>query len=235
MRWAECRAIYNLVMNSPTLTIDVVSDVVCPWCYIGKRKLEAALALPEAADLPNVVIRWHPFQLNPDMPAEGIGRKQYLEDKFGGPQGAAEVYDRVRTAGKAAGLELNIDGITRQPNTLAAHALIAFAQLGDADGNDIKERLLKAYFVENRFIGSPQVLADIADEAGLNGAQALAFVTDPDQLAAVAQADAKVRSMGISGVPFFIFNQTVGVSGAQDPVTLLGAMRQAANQPAKLG
>jgi predicted DsbA family dithiol-disulfide isomerase len=222
-------------MNSPTLTIDVVSDVVCPWCYIGKRKLEAALALPEAADLPNVVIRWHPFQLNPDLPAQGVGRKQYLEDKFGGPQGAAEVYDRVRTAGKAAGLDLNIDGITRQPNTLAAHALIAFAQLGDADGSDIKERLLKAYFIENRFIGSPQVLADIADEAGLNGTQALAFVTDSEQLAAVARADAQVRSMGISGVPFFIFNQKVGVSGAQDPVTLLGAMHQAAAPSGKLG
>lgn len=222
-------------MNSPTLTIDVVSDVVCPWCYIGKRKLEAALALPEAADLPNVVIRWHPFQLNPDLPAQGVGRKQYLEDKFGGPQGAAEVYDRVRTAGRAAGLDLNIDGITRQPNTLAAHALIAFAQLGDANGSDIKERLLKAYFIENRFIGSPQVLADIADEAGLNGTQALAFVTDAEQLAAVAQADAQVRSMGISGVPFFIFNQKVGVSGAQDPVTLLGAMHQAAASSGKLG
>ena len=214
-------------MNSPTLTIDIVSDVVCPWCYIGKRKLEAALALPEAADLPNVVIRWHPFQLNPDLPTQGVGRQQYLEDKFGGPQGAAQVYERVRAAGKAVGLDLNIDGITRQPNTLAAHALIAFAQLGDADGNDVKERLLRAYFVENRFIGSPQVLAEIAEEAGLNGEQALAFVTDPEQLAAVAQADAQVRSMGISGVPFFIFNQKVGVSGAQDPVTLLGAMRQA--------
>jgi len=155
-------------MNSPTLTIDIVSDVVCPWCYIGKRKLEAALAMPEAADLPNVVIRWHPFQLNPDLPQQGISRKQYLEDKFGGPQRAAEIYERVRAAGRTAGLELNIDGITLQPNTLAAHALIAFAQQGDADGGDIKERLLKAYFVENRFIGSPDVLAEIADEAGLN-------------------------------------------------------------------
>lgn len=236
LRWAvEPGATYNLAMNSPTLTIDVVSDVVCPWCYIGKRKLEAALALPEAADLPNVVIRWHPFQLNPDVPAQGIGRKQYLEDKFGGPQGAAEVYDRVRTAGKAAGLDLNIEGITRQPNTLAAHGLMAFAQLGDADGSDIAERLFKAYFVESRFIGSPQVLADIADEAGLNGTQALAFVTDPEQLAAVARADGQVRSMGISGVPFFIFNQKVAVSGAQDPVTLVGAMRQAAAQLPNLG
>ena len=214
-------------MNSTTLTIDVVSDVVCPWCYIGKRKLEAALALPGAVTLPNVVIRWHPFQLNPDMPAQGMSRQQYLEDKFGGPQRAAEIYERVRTAGQAMGLALNIDGITLQPNTLAAHALIAFAQLGDADGNEIKERLLKAYFVENRFIGSADVLADIAGEAGLNGAAARDFVTDPVQLAAVAQADTHVRSLGISGVPFFIFNQKLTISGAQEPATLLSAMQQA--------
>ena len=214
-------------MNSPTLTIDIVSDVVCPWCFIGKRKLEAALALPDAADLPNVIIRWHPFQLNPDLPSQGISRKQYLEDKFGGPERAAEIYERVRTAGRSVGLELNIDGITLQPNTLAAHALIAFAQLGDADGSDMKERLLNAYFVENRFIGSPDVLAEIAEEAGLNGDDARAFVTDPDHLEAVAQADARVRGMGISGVPFFIFNQRVSVSGAQDPAVLLGAMQQA--------
>ena len=214
-------------MNTPTLTIDVVSDVVCPWCYIGKRKLEAALALPAAAELPNVVIRWHPFQLNPDLPAEGVSRQQYLADKFGGPQRAAEIYERVRAAGNAVGLALNIDGITLQPNTLAAHALIAFAQLGDFDASDIKERLLKAYFVENRFIGSADVLAEIAEEAGLNGEDARAFVTDPDQLAAVAQADAHVRSLGISGVPFFIFNQQVTVSGAQDPAVLLAAMQQA--------
>jgi predicted DsbA family dithiol-disulfide isomerase len=220
-------------MNSPTLTIDVVSDVVCPWCYIGKRKLEAALALPEAADLPNVVIRWHPFQLNPDMPAGGMPRQQYLEDKFGGPARAAEIYERVRAAGQAAGLTLNIDGITQQPNTLAAHALMAFAQAGDADGSDMQERLLKAYFVENRFIGDPDVLAEIAEEAGLNGDDARAFVTDPDHLEAVAQADAHVRSLGISGVPFFIFNQKVSVSGAHDPATLLGAMQEAVEE--KLG
>lgn len=214
-------------MNSPTLTINIVSDVVCPWCFIGKRKLEAALALPEAADLPNVIIRWHPFQLNPDLPSQGISRKQYLEDKFGGPQRAAEVYERVRTAGRSVGLELDIDGIRLQPNTLAAHALIAFAQMGDADGSDMKERLLNAYFVENRFIGSPDVLAEIAEEAGLNGDDARAFVTDPDHLEAVAEADARVRGMGISGVPFFIFNQRVSVSGAQDPAVLLGAMQQA--------
>lgn len=220
-------------MNSPTLTIDVVSDVVCPWCYIGKRKLESALALPEAASLPNVLVRWHPFQLNPELPAQGISRQHYLEDKFGGPARAAEVYQRVRAAGQAVGLTLNIEGITLQPNTLAAHALIAFAQAGDFDASDIKERLLKAYFVENRFIGSTDVLAEIAEEAGLNGAHARAFVSDPEQLAAVAQADAHIRSLGVSAVPFFIFNQKVAVSGAQDPATLLEAMQKAVDS--KLG
>ena len=214
-------------MNSPTLTIDIVSDVVCPWCYIGKRKLEAALASAQASELPTAVVRWHPFQLNPDMPALGVPRKQYLEDKFGGPQRAEEIYARVRAAGQAVGLHLNIEGITRQPNTLAAHALIAFAQQGDADANDIKERLLKAYFVENRFIGDPAVLADIAAEAGLSGSAAHAFVTDSEQLAQVAQVDAHVRSLGINGVPFFIFNQAVTLSGAQDPATMVAAMQQA--------
>lgn len=215
-------------MSTSSLTIDIVSDVVCPWCYIGKRKLEAALELAHAAGLPTPEIRWHPFQLNPDMPGAGISRKQYLEDKFGGPQRAAEIYERVRTAGRAAGLELNIDGITLQPNTLAAHALIAFAQQGGAEaGSAVKERLLKAYFIENRFIGDVDVLAQIALEAGLDADAARAYVTDPAQLKAVADADAQVRGMGIGGVPFFIFNQKVAVSGAQDPANLLAAMQQA--------
>ena len=215
-------------MNEASVwTIDVVSDVVCPWCYIGKRKLEAALEQARAAGLSEPEVRWHPFQLNPDMPAEGVSRKSYLEDKFGGPQRAAEIYARVKAAGKAAGLELDIDGITRQPNTLAAHALLTYAQQqGPGLGNDVKERLLKAYFIENRFIGDVDVLADIAQAAGLDAAAARAFVSDPQQLEQVAAADARARQMGIGGVPFFIFNQKVAVSGAQDPAHLLAAMQQ---------
>jgi predicted DsbA family dithiol-disulfide isomerase len=209
------------------LTIDIVSDVVCPWCYIGKRKLEAALALPEAAGLPPVVIRWHPFQLNPDLPATGMPRKQYLEDKFGGPERAKTIYDRVRAAGDAVGLTLNIDGIAHQANTLAAHALIAFAQQGDQDGSDMKERLLKAYFVENRNIGDTDVLVAIATEAGLDADAARAFITSADERAAVSESDAQARQLGVTGVPFFIFNRQLAVSGAQDPATLLEAMKQA--------
>ena len=219
------------------LTIDIVSDVVCPWCFIGKRKLEAALQLPEAAGLPPVHIRWHPFQLNPDLPQEGVSRKQYLEDKFGGPQRAAEIYARVGAAGKAVGLNLNFDGIERQANTLMAHALIAYAQNSPLNhlpgapdnrlGNDVKERLLNAYFVEGRFIGSLDVLVEVAVAAGLDGDAVRAHLSDPATREAVSDADAQARQLGVSGVPFFIFNQKVAVSGAQDPQTLVQAMQQA--------
>ena len=229
-------------MTEPTLTIDIVSDVVCPWCFIGKRKLEAALKLPEAADLPNVHIRWHPFQLNPDMPEAGVPRKEYLESKFGGPERAKEIYARVGAAGKAVGLDLNFDGIKQQANTLMAHALIAYAQnsplnhlAGDADnplGNAVKERLLNAYFVEGRFIGSLDVLVDIACAAGLDADDVRRHLSDPATRDAVSQADAQARQMGISGVPFFIFNQKVAVSGAQDPAALLQAMQQAVAEAA---
>ena len=223
--------------GTPPLTIDIVSDVVCPWCFIGKRKLEAALQLPEAAGLPPVQIRWHPFQLNPDLPQEGVSRKQYLEDKFGGPQRAAEIYARVGAAGKAVGLDLNFDGIQRQANTLMAHALIAYAQNSPLNqvpgapdnhlGHAVKERLLNAYFVEGRFIGSLDVLVEVAVAAGLDGDAVRAHLSDPATRAAVGQADTQARQMGVSGVPFFIFNQKVAVSGAQDPATLLQAMQQA--------
>ena len=218
-----------------TLTIDIVSDVVCPWCYIGKRKLEAALASPEAAGLPPIEIRWHPFQLNPDMPQAGVPRKQYLEDKFGGPERAAEIYARVGAAGKAVGLNLNFDGIKQQANTLLAHALISYAQRSPQNdsantlGNDVKERIMKAYFVDGHFIGSVDVLVDIAVAAGLQAAAVREFLSDPAERDAVSQADSQARQMGVSGVPFFIFNQKVAVSGAQEPAALLAAMQQAVN------
>ena len=217
---------------TPVLTIDIVSDVVCPWCYIGKRKLEAALASPEAAGLPPIQIRWHPFQLNPDLPQAGVSRKQYLEDKFGGPERAAEIYARVGTAGKAVGLDLNFDGIKQQANTLLAHTLIAYAQQSPKNdavntlGNDVKERIMKAYFVDGLFIGSMDVLVDIAASAGLPVAEVRAFLSDSVQRDAVSQADAQARRMGVTGVPFFIFNQKVAVSGAQEPAALLAAMQQ---------
>ncbi len=212
---------------SPTLAIDIVSDVVCPWCYIGKRHVEAALAQFRAAHPATpVAIRWHPFQLNPDLPPEGNDRKAYLEAKFGGPQRAAEIYARVSAAGRNAGLALNFDGIARQPNTLLAHALIAYAQSVEGGGNAdaIVERLFKAYFVDGLFIGDIDVLLAIAKECGLDEAATRAVLADPATLEQIAHLDANVRRQGISGVPFLIFNQKLALSGAQPPEVMLDAM-----------
>jgi predicted DsbA family dithiol-disulfide isomerase len=206
-------------------TIDVVSDVVCPWCYIGKRHLEAAIAQLPADTRP--VVRWHPFQLNPDLPRAGIGRRSYLEEKFGGPERAAQIYERVKAAGRAAGLELDFDRIERQPNTLDAHRLIAWAQAeGGGDADALVEALFRAYFVEGRYIGDREVLAEIAGEAGYDAARARELLGDETGVAEIAEMDKHARQMGISGVPFFVFNQRVGVSGAQGGPALLEALAQ---------
>ncbi len=232
----------------PSIQIDIVSDVVCPWCYIGKRHLEAALVMlrEKHADL-SVTTRWHPFQLNPDLPSEGIDRRSYLEDKFGGPARAKEIYARVGAAGTVAGLALDFDAIERQPNTLAAHALIALAQAertdartgdqhseanGDASSDTevtdrIVEALFKAYFVDGRFIGDIEVLIDIAASCGMNAVTTRSTLRDAFALDRIASADASVRAQGISGVPFFVFNQKLALSGAQPPAALLDAMDQA--------
>ncbi len=213
------------------IDIDIVSDVVCPWCYIGKRHVELAISQwrerhPDA----QVKVRWHPFQLNPDLPLEGTDRKGYLEAKFGGPQRAKEIYARVSAAGRNAGLELNFDGILKQPNTLAAHALIAYAQsVNDgAHADAVAERLFKAYFVDGKFIGDVEVLVAIAAECGLDADAARVVLTGRATLEQIAAQDANVRQQGVTGVPFFVFNQKVALSGAQPPKVLLDAMEKSA-------
>jgi predicted DsbA family dithiol-disulfide isomerase len=211
------------------LTVDVVSDVVCPWCYIGKRRLEAALArLRESSpDLP-VEIRWHPFQLNPDLPPGGIDRREYLEAKFGGPQRAAQIYDRVRAAGETVGIPFAFDAIARQPNTREAHRLIAWAQSrpeGDADA--LVEAMFRAYFLEGRFVGDRDELVKLATDAGFDPDDTRAFLASDALEDVITESDARARSMGISGVPFFIFNGKTAVSGAHEPEALLAAIAQA--------
>jgi predicted DsbA family dithiol-disulfide isomerase len=220
--------------NAP-FAIDVVSDVVCPWCYIGKRRLEAALASVAAAD-PSFapVVRWHPFQLNPELPREGVDRKRYLEAKFGGPANAAQIYARVKAAGESAGLALAFDRIERQPNTLDAHRLVAWAQ-SRRDADELVERLFAAYFVEGRAIGERDVLASIAGEAGFDREAAKAFLAGNDLAGEVEEADRRARELGIGGVPFFIFDGRIAVSGAHEPEVLRGAIAQAlSTEPAPL-
>ena len=210
----------------PARTVDVVSDVVCPWCYIGKRQLEDAIArLPEAE---RPVVRWHPFQLNPDLPPEGIDRRSYLEAKFGGADRAAQIYERVRAAGRGAGLELAIDRIERQPNTLDAHRLIAWAQ-ADAtrDPTALVEALFRAYFVEGRPVGERDALAALAGEAGYDAQAAREMLESDTGIDEIQAMDRHAREMGITGVPFFVFDGKLGVSGAAGADTLLDAMAQA--------
>jgi len=209
------------------LTIDIISDVVCPWCYIGKRRLESALAelaLREPAVRP--FVSWHPFQLNPDLPREGIDRRAYVEGKFGGAERAREVYERVREAGAQVGIPFAFGAIPRQPNTRDAHRLISWAQAqGDADA--LVERLFRAYFLDGRFVGDPEVLAAIAGEAGLPADAARAYLATDQGDDAIVAMDRRVRELGVGGVPFFIFNGRVAVSGAQEPATLLDAIAEA--------
>jgi predicted DsbA family dithiol-disulfide isomerase len=207
------------------LAIDIVSDVVCPWCYIGKRRLEAALAERGAGGRVNV--RWHPFQLNPDLPRGGADRRSYLERKFGGAERAAEIYARVEAAGREAGIWFEFERIERQPNTLDAHRLLAWAQGLDAvKAMRLVEDLFRAYFTQGVDIGNIEQLSRLAAQAGFDAYAATAMLTSGEGRAAVAAADQRARAMGVTGVPLFIFNQRVAVSGAQPPKVLAEAMLQ---------
>jgi predicted DsbA family dithiol-disulfide isomerase len=212
---------------SPPLFVDVVSDVVCPWCYIGKRKLETALTRLRA-DEPSLapVVRWHPFELNPDLPVEGIPRASYLEKKFGGRARAAEIYARVQAVGAEVGIAFEFDRIARQPNTRDAHRVLAWAQQrGDAGA--LVERLFRAYFVEGRWIGELEELAALAAEADLPRDEARAMLASDLYRAEVEAEYREAQQSGITGVPFFIFNGRTAVSGAHDPDVLLEAIATA--------
>ena len=213
-------------MTTP-LTVDVVSDIVCPWCFIGKRKLEHALIELRATEPAlEVVIRWHPFELNSDLPAEGIARASYVERKFGGAERADQVYRRVRDAGEAVGLALRFDRIEQQPNTFDGHRLIAWAQ-EQGDATPLVERLFQAFFLEGRRIGEPAELARLAAECGWPEHDALAMLESDALQQAVRNESREALDVGIQGVPFFIFNGRIAVSGAQDPAGLLEAIAAA--------
>ena len=214
------------------LTVDVVSDIVCPWCFIGKRKLEVALGEINSSDPSlGVEVRWHPFQLNPDLPADGIPRTRYVEQKFGGAARADDVYARVTNAGEAVGISFRFDRIERQPNTFDGHRLIAWAQQ-QGDATVLVERLFSAFFLDGRRIGDRDELAGLAAECGLSQRDAHAMLESDAMREAVENESREALDVGIQGVPFFIFNGSVAVSGAQDPATLREAMAAARRDPA---
>jgi predicted DsbA family dithiol-disulfide isomerase len=215
------------VKEAATLVIDVVSDLVCPWCFIGKRKLERALTQFSHVDsLVDVQVRWHPFQLNPDLPADGMPRATYVAQKFGGATLASDVYARVRTAGEAVGIPFQFDSIEIQPNTFDGHRLVAWVQ-HERDAGDLVERLFNAFFIEGRHIGNADELARLAAECGCPEEGARAMLASDALRDVVASESREAIDAGIQGVPCFIFNGRIAVSGAQDPQTLLRAITAA--------
>jgi len=203
---------------SSTLNIQIVSDPVCPWCYLGKRRLERALA--ERPDLATE-ITWLPFQLSPDLPREGRDRREHYASIFGEAR-AQEISARMRETAQAEGLDFELRPGARSPNTLSAHVLLYWAAQDPAvDQSALAERLFKAHHVDCEDIGDAGVLARLAGEAGMDAARVLADLgAGRDEDAVLALID-QVRAAGITGVPFFIFDSQLAVSGAQPPEALL--------------
>ncbi len=204
--------------------IDVISDVVCPWCFIGKRRLDEAL---RQSGMEGASVRWHPFELNPDLPLEGLDRRAYLEAKFGGAVNAAATYARVREAGASTGIAFQFERIARQPNTRAAHRLVGWWQEQGNDASALMERLFHAYFLDGLSLVGESALVDIAAEAGVDAAEARDMLASGAGDAEVAAAERRAQAIGVSGVPFFVFGRRVGVSGAQAVDLLVEALQQA--------
>lgn len=199
------------------MRIDIFSDVICPWCFIGKKRLEKALAL---RPLPDLQIRWRAFQLNPGMPEEGMDRQAYLAAKFGGPESAQRIYDTVGAAGRRSGVAFAFDKITRTPNTVAAHRLIRFSErFGRQDA--MVETLFQAYFLQGRNLSDKDSLADIAAAAGLDRAAVRGYLDSDEDTETVLAEDAYARKLGIGGVPCFIVDGRYALSGAQEPEAFL--------------
>ncbi|WP_372890853.1 DsbA family protein [Rhodosalinus sp.] len=193
--------------------LDILSDPICPWCYIGKAQLDRAL---EAEPDHPFEVEWHPFQLNPDMPDGGMDRRSYLEAKFGGKEKAATVYAEIAEHAAAAGLEIDWSAIDRTPSTLDAHRLIHWAGIEGCQ-TAIVSALFRAYFQEGRDIGRHEVLADIADARGMDASVVLRLLATDEDREEIAGRDKAAREMGVTGVPTFIVARSHAVPGAQPP------------------
>lgn len=209
------------------LPITVVSDIVCPWCFIGHRHLQDALErLPEI----ETTVDWRPYQLHPYIPPEGVSFDEHYRRKFGG--NLEMLRARVQQAGESAGIDFHFDLIERVPNTLAAHTVIGWAAEGEAR-SAVVERLFEGYFLEGQNVGDPEVLATLASEAGLDRSQvAERLARDDDRERVAAEGDTNRRS-GITGVPFFLIGNRYPVVGAQSPETMVQVIERVLAMNAK--
>lgn len=211
------------------MQLDIISDTICPWCYIGKKRLERALAERPELDLD---IHWRAFQLDASVPRSGMDRKTYLARKFG--PNATSLYASIAEAGEADGIHFAFDKITRTPNTLDSHRLIRWSQSAGRQ-DEVVTLLFKRYFEEGADIGDHQVLAGVAEEAGMDRALVLELLSGPSDIDLIQKEDALARSMGIGGVPCFLVNQKFVLMGAQDPATLLRIFDRVSGRAAEAG
>lgn len=210
-----------------TIRVEVYSDVICPWCLIGHHRLKQAIEQVPEVDCELI---WLPFELNPDMPSEGMDRQAYLDTKFG-PQRAAEIYGNIARVLDQEGLDADTAKIKKTPNTFKAHRLLYLARQSGGSGEKarkLKLAMFDAYFRDGRDIGSDDVLLDCALKAGLDEDQTKGWLQSDEGAHETRQLEARARQIGVQGVPFFILNGKLGVSGAQPPEILADALRQAA-------
>ncbi len=193
--------------------VDIVSDTICPWCYIGKRRFERALAISGRTD---VALSWRPFQLNPDMPSEGMTRDDYVRAKFGGGDRPRQIYQAIAESGREAGIEFQFSRIKRTPNTVLSHRLI-FWSAKNLRQDEVVSELFEAYFEQGLDIGNIDILVACAARAGLDEVAARNFLSSDDGRQEVVASDVYARRLGINGVPCFIVNRKYAVSGAQPP------------------
>ena len=216
--------------TSEPLTIDVVSDVVCPWCFIGKRRLEKAIASRPDLD---VQVRFHPYFLNDWVPREGISRTEYLTTKFGSPERYNRNVPRMIEAAASEGLTYAPDKIQRQPNTIDCHRLIFWADQSQGNGPRMKQRLMSLYFAEGADLTDREVLVKAAADCGLDADRAREQLASEADVDTVTRAAEQPKAAGIDGVPMFIFNGVLAVSGAQSPEYLVSAMERSVEERAK--
>ena len=219
-----------MTSTSEPITVDVVSDVVCPWCFIGKRRLEKAIASRPDLD---VQVRYHPYFLNDWVPREGISRTEYLTTKFGSPERYNRNVPRMIEAAASEGLTYAPDKIQRQPNTLDCHRLILWADQQQGNGPRMKQRLMSLYFAEGADLTDREVLVKAAVDCGLDATQVRELLASDTDVDTVTQAAESAKAAGIDGVPMFIFNGVLAVSGAQSPEYLASAMERSVAERAK--
>ena len=211
------------------IRIDVVSDIVCPWCFIGKRRLEKALTL--VSEVP-VEVHWRPYFLNDWIPPEGMSREQYLTTKFGSPERYQGIAQRVRAAAAEEGLDYAVDRISRQPNTRDAHRLIRWAE-GIGKAADMKQRLMDLYFTDGADLSDRAVLVRAAADVGLDPEDVRTALDSDKDIAEIDQEVEAAKEAGIQGVPCFILDGKYAISGAQEPEALAQAIMQASAQAAE--